>query len=293
MKTAIGGGATIAGAVILLWNFRPIDEPVKYLDLSYGPEEHQVVDLHVSHLGEAPMPLMIWAHGGWAPGGSIDEIVEGDYLWPYIEAGWAVASINFADPSVSPFPAPGNDGARAVQYFRNHADRFGINAMRIGFHGRSAGAAVGMRAAYGPEKQDLQAEDEVLHHSSRPDLMIDQSGCADFRDLPGSNTTAAEYFGVATMAQANPTHVKKASAVWMLDRDFLPFTPPPTYIFHATGSMAACSPPTCDDVHNVWFGQQLDDALDEWQPVHYLSWTPGVDPDTTNMVQWVETELGW
>ena len=62
------------------------------------------------------------------------------YAVPLAEAGYTVFNINHRAAPRFRYPAPVEDARRAVRFIRFNAERFGINADRIGAVGGSSGA---------------------------------------------------------------------------------------------------------------------------------------------------------
>jgi acetyl esterase/lipase len=81
-------------------------------------------------------PVILWIHGGawrvgdkaWVPG-----------LRNLLEAGFAVASVNYRLTPDAAYPAQIEDCRAAVRYLRQNASRLGIAPERIGAWGESAG----------------------------------------------------------------------------------------------------------------------------------------------------------
>jgi acetyl esterase/lipase len=70
------------------------------------------------------------------------------------------------------FPAPMQDGARAVRYVRSHADELGVMKDKIGVWGFSAGGHLAGYLAAVHDKGDARAADLIERVSDRPDFAI-------------------------------------------------------------------------------------------------------------------------
>ncbi len=70
------------------------------------------------------------------------------------------------------FPAPMQDGARALRYVRSHADELGVAKDRIGVWGFSAGGHLAGYLAAMHDKGDPKAADLIDRASDRPDFVI-------------------------------------------------------------------------------------------------------------------------
>lgn len=103
------------------------------------------LDLHVPHgaSADAPVPVVLWIHGGaWMfggrellppnwPIGSVDQLL--------IDAGIAVATMDYRHAREAAFPAQLHDAKAAIRYLRAYADDLGLDAGRIAVWGESAG----------------------------------------------------------------------------------------------------------------------------------------------------------
>ena len=138
--------------------------------------------------GEGLAPLVVWVHGGGFMFG--DRRVLPETLRPnqvfdaLLEAGLAVATIDYRHSLEAPFPAQLHDAKAAVRYLRAFADELGISTERIGAMGESAGghlvAALGLTA----HRADLEGTHGVVGPSSAVDVVVDWYGLADLTTMP-------------------------------------------------------------------------------------------------------------
>ncbi len=161
-----------------------------YRDLSYATNGHarQKLDLYVPDKPAAPLPLIIWVHGGgWQNGGKdgCPPLRQG-----FPARGYAVASLDYRLSGDALFPAQIEDCKAAVRWLRAHAQAYGLNPDRFGVWGSSAGGhLVALLGTSGDEKAfDVGAELEV---SSRVQAVCDFYGPTDLAQmdaqaLPGS-----------------------------------------------------------------------------------------------------------
>ena len=93
-----------------------------------------------------PAPLVVWIHGGGFMFGDrriLPETFRADQVFEaLLDAGLAVASIDYRHALEAPFPAQLLDAKAAVRYLRAHADELGISTERIGVMGESAGGHI-------------------------------------------------------------------------------------------------------------------------------------------------------
>ena len=94
-----------------------------------------LLDLYMPE-GVSSPPLLVWLHGGgWSRGARAPVSTVA-----LVNAGFAMASVDYRLSGEAPFPAQIHDVKAAVRYLRANADRFGYDASRIAAVGVSAGA---------------------------------------------------------------------------------------------------------------------------------------------------------
>lgn len=113
--------------------------------LAYGSGSDERLDLYRPP-GAAPLPLLVWVHGGGWVGGS--RAVVGNWLQVLAGAGYATAAIGYstARPGVH-YPTPLHQLNRALAWLDAHADTLGIDRRRIVLGGSSAGAQISAQLA--------------------------------------------------------------------------------------------------------------------------------------------------
>ena len=126
---------------------------VAYADLS----PRNVLDLVVPDAVQPP-PLVVFIHGGaFKMGDKADSLPERQAL---VDAGFAVASVNYRYTTEAIWPAQLDDLRTAFGFLRAHATRFGFDGTRFASFGPSAGghlsASIGI-ALSGNAKTRLDA----------------------------------------------------------------------------------------------------------------------------------------
>ncbi|WP_091047591.1 alpha/beta hydrolase [Glycomyces sambucus] len=100
------------------------------------------LDLHVPH-GKGPFPLVVWIHGGAFLFGDRRFLPEtlrpGSVFQALVDAGIAVATIDYRFSSEALFPAQLDDVQAALAFLRESSARFDLDTDRIGLWGESAG----------------------------------------------------------------------------------------------------------------------------------------------------------
>jgi acetyl esterase/lipase len=177
--------------------FLPPTEPVRRPDgaLHYSGVTYAVafgyrplqLDLWVPAT-EVPAPLVVWIHGGGFMFGDrryLPETLRPDQLFDaLLDAGLAVATIDYRHALEAPFPAQLLDAKAAVRYVRAHADELGVSTERIGVAGESAGAHIAALVGLTAHRPDLEGSHGVVGPSSAVDVVVDWYGPADLASMP-------------------------------------------------------------------------------------------------------------
>lgn len=136
----------------------------------------------------APPPVVVWIHGGawlfgdrrYPPPTVSPELLFGGLL----DAGLAVARIDYRHSREAPFPAQLHDAKAAVRYVRHFATELGVDAERTGAWGESAGghlaALLGLAPADDPM---LEGTVGLTGPSSAVQAVVDWYGVTDLASL--------------------------------------------------------------------------------------------------------------
>ena len=135
-----------------------------------------------------PAPLVVWVHGGAFMMGDRRHLPEtlrpGQVFDALLDAGLAVATIDYRHALEAPFPAQLHDAKAAVRYLRAHADQLGISTDRIGAWGESAGGHIAALLGLTAHRPDLEGTHGVVGPSSAVDVVVDWYGVSDLTTMP-------------------------------------------------------------------------------------------------------------
>lgn len=148
--------------------FAPGEKPAPSLaNLAYGSHERQVLDLWTGPAAAAPVPLIVFIHGGGFVS-SDKSVLTSEMLAVLLAQGYAVAAINYryCGPG-NPLPGPMRDAARAVQFLRHRAAEWNLDPGRVALCGGSAGAGIALWLAAHEDLADSASADPVERESSR------------------------------------------------------------------------------------------------------------------------------
>ena len=136
----------------------------------------------------APAPLVVWVHGGafmmgdrrWLP----ETLRPNQVFDALLDAGLAVATIDYRHALEAPFPAQLQDAKAAVRYLRRFAGELGVSAGRIGVWGESAGGHIAALVGLTAHRPDLEGSHGVVGESSAVDVVVDWYGLSDLSTMP-------------------------------------------------------------------------------------------------------------
>lgn len=142
------------------------------------------LDLYMPRGIEDP-PLLVWVHGGgWARGARhpVSTVA-------LVNAGYAMASVDYRLSGDAPFPAQIHDIKAAIRFLRAERDRYGYDASRIGITGVSAGAH--LAALAGVTNGSAAHEGTVGGHLDQPsdvDVIVSYFGASNLTTILDQST---------------------------------------------------------------------------------------------------------
>ncbi|WP_327040741.1 alpha/beta hydrolase [Micromonospora ureilytica] len=128
------------------------------------------LDLVVPAEAPAPVPVLVWIHGGaWlfgSPKHPADWLMEADPFTAAIRAGFAVASAQYRLSGEAHFPAQLDDVKAAVRWLHRRGDGVGVDPERIGVWGESAGGHLASLVALtGNDRDDSRVRAAVCWYA--------------------------------------------------------------------------------------------------------------------------------
>ena len=139
-----------------------------YRDLTYAEREGfrpLLLDLFVPAGAPAPVPLLVWIHGGAWPGGSPrvsrSWLGAADPVEAALAAGFAMATVRYRFSGEAVFPAQSDDVRAAVRWLRAAAPAVGVDPGRVGVWGESAGGHLAGMLALTAGQGNGDGEDRV------------------------------------------------------------------------------------------------------------------------------------
>jgi acetyl esterase/lipase len=141
-----------------------------------------LLDLYVPESADAA-PVVLWIHGGaWLFG---DRRLPPE-MWPagalfqkIVDAGFAVAAMDYRHSQEAPFPAQLHDAKAAIRYLRRYARDLGIDADRLVVWGESAGAHLAALVGLTGGQPEWEGDDGVREGDTAVAAVVDWYGVHD------------------------------------------------------------------------------------------------------------------
>ncbi len=243
-----------------------------HANVAYGDHERQVFDLWTVPDAAEPTALAMYIHGGGFRAGDKSGI-RPQVVQKFLDAGVAVASLNYRLSDTGPYPIMMYDGARAVQTIRHRSEEWNLDPKRLACFGGSAGSGISGWLAFHEDLADPKSEDPVARESTRlvaAGLSAAQ-GTYDMRtfrewlgvpDLKPHDALYA-FYGIKEDSELEKPEIQAlmedASPVAHLTRD-----DPPVY-FSYGGANTEVTNETSQGawVHHVKLGLKVKEAMDE------------------------------
>lgn len=230
-------------------------------NVKYGTSGSQVFDFWKAKKASEPAPLLVFIHGGGWHEGNKGQL-PAELCSACLDAGFAVASIEYRFPKEAIFPAPFHDCARAVQFMRSKAKDYNIDPERIALSGNSAGGCMSLWIGFHDDLADTKSNDPVLKQSTRVSCMYvvnAQSSCdpeyiAKTVGIPAGGEYFAKHqlFGKLSPEDQKTEKAKKlfqeASPIQHLNEG-----DPPAFLAFSGAK---------NQVHNPAYGKPLKDKMD-------------------------------
>jgi len=176
---------------------------------------------------EAPLPLLVFIHGGgWQGGQRSDYLV---YLVAFAKKGYMTATVSYRLLKDSQYPACAEDITDAMHWFFDNGNTYGYDSDRIAVIGGSAGAHLALLAAYGWEKPQTEGDTIIAAGNNRRiKAVVDIYGPVDLTTGYARTHPLVTSF-LARSYEETPEIYTQASPIHYLDKD-----DPPTMILHGT-----------------------------------------------------------
>jgi acetyl esterase/lipase len=157
------------------------DDVEFFRDVEFGTGGGRPLRLHLARPKlphDAPLPVVVWIHGGGWTGGSRDGGIGHCVMWA--RRGYVGVAIEYRFSGEAKFPAQIEDCKCAIRFLRAKAKDYHLDPDRIGVAGHSAGGHLAAILGTSSAIKQLEGTGGWADFSSRVQAVCDASGPADF-----------------------------------------------------------------------------------------------------------------
>ena len=176
------------------------------------------------HRNGTPTPAVLWIHGGGWERGDKSGNSGAQFL---ADAGFVTASLSYRLSGDSPFPAAVEDCKCAIRFLRASAPKYGIDPVRIGAAGSSAGGHLAELLATADQSAGLEGDGGWQNVSSKVQAAASYYGVSDLTvPFPQDTVRVIVKFFRGT-EEEKPELYRKASPILYVSKD-----DPPLLLVH-------------------------------------------------------------
>jgi acetyl esterase/lipase len=139
-----------------------------FADISYGPNPHQLLDVHLPKDGAGPFPVLVWYGGIWQASKHVPDLNR--FLPQHIAViGVELRTLTdgVAEKANPPVSFVMDDACRAVQFVRMNAAQWNLDPQRIAVAGGSQGTLPALYVGCSADRADANSADPVARMSSK------------------------------------------------------------------------------------------------------------------------------
>jgi acetyl esterase/lipase len=160
------------------------------IEYSNPDGQHLQLNLARPKTGDGPFPAIVCIHGGGFRAGK-REGYDG-LVVKLAQNGYVAMTVSYRLAPKYPFPAAIHDTKAAIRWVRAHAEKYKIDADRIGVTGGSAGGHLAQFLGVTAGVKEFEGDGGHADRSSRVACVVNVYGPSDFTKSYGKSVDAAE-----------------------------------------------------------------------------------------------------
>ena len=135
------------------------DDVTQHLDLAYGSGADDRLDIYHPAAAEAPLPTIVWMHGGGFIGGSKESLRP--YLLVLASNGYTIVNVEYTPGPRAHWPRPIQQLREAIALVSPVVEQYRIDLHQLVLGGDSAGAHMAAQAAVAVTNREYAAASGV------------------------------------------------------------------------------------------------------------------------------------
>ena len=207
-----------------------------FSDVAYGDKARNQLDIYVPDEVSNP-PIVVFIHGGRWFRNDKTQIELHDRVNLLLDAGIAIASINYTFTDEAIWPAQLDDLRKAFDFVRENGETYGYDASEVAVWGQSSGAHLALWAAFDQAQSPDTRLDALVSWYAPSDLfaLIPDRSADDVTDKGNlAEEPTPESLLIGAPVAENKALADAASPVFFLDTLAGDTPLPPTLLVHGT-----------------------------------------------------------
>jgi acetyl esterase/lipase len=188
----------------------------KNIEYSNPDGQHLQLNMAKPSTGQGPFPAVVCIHGGGFRAGSREGFNR--LCLNLAQHGYVAVTVSYRLAPKYQFPAAVHDVKAAVRWIRANADKYNIDANRIGTTGGSAGGHLAQFLGVTADVNNFEGDGGNADYSSSVNCVVNFYGPSDFTKSYDASVDAAEVLPLflgGNVQQQRRRHIEASPLYWV------------------------------------------------------------------------------
>ena len=188
----------------------------KNIEYSNPDEQHLQLNMARPRNGKGPFPVIVCIHGGGFRAGSREGF--NGLCQQLAKHGYVAVTVSYRLAPKYPFPAAIHDVKAAVRWVRANAEKYNMDAGRVGTTGGSAGGHLAQYLGVTRGIKRFEGDGGNLQYSSHVDCVVNFYGPSDFTKSYDASVDAAEVLPLflgGNLEEERQRHIVASPLYWV------------------------------------------------------------------------------
>ena len=213
ISTLIASHSCVTAAELVIPGDVTFEQGIEY---SNPDGQHLQLNMARPKSGSGPFPVVMCIHGGGFRAGNRDGYNK--LCLTLAQRGFVAVTVSYRLAPKYQFPAAVHDVKAAVRWLRANAKTYGIDPMRIGVTGGSAGGHLAQFLGVTSGVRQFEGDGGNAEQSSSVACVVNVYGPSDFTKSYGKSVDAAEVLPLflgGDLEKARPRHILASPLYWV------------------------------------------------------------------------------